>query len=101
MLEELGWTEEDMRRFADRLRKNLSEPTGDETPQDLARRREFEHMLENLRLGEGPGARQGGNERVKDVDVGTSNPQVPSEYRDAFERFTRSVAGRRQAEGKK
>ncbi|MGC1273978.1 MAG: hypothetical protein WBC44_09745 [Planctomycetaceae bacterium] len=98
LLNELGWTDDDMRRFADRLRKNLAEPTGDETPQQIAERKEFEHMLENLQIETGPAARTGPTGRVEDVgDVNTVNPLVPSEYRDAYEAFTRSVAGRREA----
>lgn len=98
LLEELGWTEQDMERFADRLRRNLSAPTDEETPDDVARRMEFQHMLENLSFGESSGPRKARSDRSRDVgDVGTVNPQVPSEYRDAFEAFTRSVAGQRNS----
>lgn len=98
LLEELGWTEQDMQRFAERLRKNLSAPTGDETPQDAANRQEFQHMLENLSFGETSSPRKATGDRVQDVgEIGTVNPQVPSQYRDAFERFTRNVAGRKSS----
>ena len=98
LLKELGWTEADMQRFADRLRKNLSDPTGEETLQEMSQRKEFEHMLENLQIGQGPGARDARTDRVKNVEgVGTVNPAVPTQYRDAFEKFTRSVAGSRKA----
>ena len=85
-----------MDRFAERLRKNLSDPAADETPQDAARRKEFEKMLESLSAETAPASRQARTDRVKDVrGVGTKNPGVPSEYRDAWESFTRSVAGRK------
>lgn len=96
LLKQLGWTEDDMRRFADRLRKNLDAPTGDETPQEIAHRKEFEHMLENLTIEGTPQAREGRNNRVRNVEgVGTKRPPIPSAYRDAYEAFTRRVANRR------
>ncbi len=99
LLKDLGWTEADMQRFADRLRRNLSQPKGDETPQEAAQRAEFEHMLRNLDFDGGPGARTAPTGRAKDVgDVSTANPRVPTEYREAYEAFTRSVAGRREAD---
>nr|MBA3315231.1 hypothetical protein [Planctomycetaceae bacterium] len=101
LLKDLGWTESDMRRFADRLRKNLEAPTGAESPQDLAHRKEFEHMLENLSIEKGPSAREARGDRIRNVEgVGTKNPEIPSAYRSAYEAFTRSVAGRRSTADK-
>ncbi len=97
LLKDLGWTEEDMRRFADRLRKNLDAPTGEETAQELAHRKEFEHLLENLTIEGTPQKREGRNDRVRNVEgVGAKRPPIPSAYRDAYETFTRRVAGRRR-----
>lgn len=96
LLEELGWTNDDMRRFADRLRGNLSDPTGNESPEEQANRAEFQNMLENMSFRKSAGPREASDSRVRDVEgVGTINPPVPSEYRDAYERFTRQASGLR------
>ena len=100
LLKELGWTQGDMQKFADRMRDQLAAPPAEATPQDQAQREEFEQMLEHLRLDGPPPARSARTDRSTDVEnLGPRNGPVPTEYRDAYDAFTRSVARQRQAAG--
>ncbi|MEX0728716.1 MAG: hypothetical protein WD065_20755, partial [Planctomycetaceae bacterium] len=49
LLKEMGWTDKEMKKFVDRLQQQLQQPQDDaQTPEDLAKRIQFEEMLKNL-----------------------------------------------------
>lgn len=96
LLKELGWTKDDMRRFADRLKNQLEDRGDDGSPGAVARRRQFEESLKNLDLRSGAKSRRGANFEKPDNDaaIGPRKAAVPSEYRDAYEAYTREVSKR-------
>jgi hypothetical protein len=95
LLDELGWTEDDMRKFADRLQNQLTSEQPAETPESLARRRQFEEMLKTLDLRSTYERRaESGTKSTQSDLIGPRRSPVPAEYRDEFEAFTRSRAKR-------
>ncbi len=94
LLDELGWTEDEVRKFTNRLKDRLDAPAGD-TPESVARRRQFEETLKTLDLKSSYGPRQGSGVRSTRSDsIGPRRSPVPAEYRDDYNAFTRSRAKR-------
>ena len=94
LLKELGWTEQDLARFSDRMREQLEQPTDVQNPGEVARQQEFEEMLKNLRFEAQPNARTTPSDRVREVEgVGTRRAPVPAAFRDAYEAYTRGLNG--------
>ncbi len=88
LLDELGWTPEQLQRFTDRLAQELNR-SNETTPESDARRLQFEEMLRNLNLrstGTKRTGEQGTNREVDQIDSRRST--VPAEYRKAWERYT-------------
>ena len=93
LLKELGWTEEDMKRFADRLRQQLRKADKDQSPEGKARRRQFEEMLKGLDLKTKGSRRSDPGARKRSVDgIGPRRLPVPAEWREAWEAYTKSLA---------
>lgn len=99
LLKELGWTQDDLKKFADRMRSQLEDRGEDDSPQSQARRRQFEEMLKSLDLTsksrERRGSEVGG--RSPGEGVGPRRLPVPVEYREAFEAYTRGLSKRSNA----
>jgi hypothetical protein len=98
LLKKLGWTEQDMKRFSERLERKLEQPKSDD-PRELARQRQFEESLKSLDLKKSGGQR---SDPVRDKRA-TNNfsdrrMPVPLEYRRAFEDYTKRLA--RQQKGR-
>lgn len=93
LLEKMGWTEDQMRRFTERLSKHLQETKStEETPESQARRQQFEETLKSLNLNKQGTTRQGDKSPQRDVNQFESRKSaVPKEYRSAAERFSREV----------
>jgi hypothetical protein len=93
MLEKLGWTKDELQRFAERMNKHLQESkSGEETPESLARKQQFEEMLKSLDVNKKGTSRSGENSPQREVNqIETRRGTVPKEYRSAYERFTRET----------
>jgi hypothetical protein len=92
LLDKLGWTADDMRKFADRLRNQLNEPL-EETPIDAARRLQFEEMLKRLDLDRRSSVRrseEGPSRNVRQIE--SRRLPVPGAYRDQYEAFSRELS---------
>ena len=101
LLEELGWTPEQLERFVERLARQLEKPAEELTPQDEARRRQFEEMLKSLDLKHSGAKRGGGNDPQREIDqTGARRAPVPSEYKASWEALTKSLS-KKNAPGKK
>lgn len=93
LLEELGWTPEQLQRFVDRLAKQLEKPAEELSPQEEARRNQFEAMLKTLDL-KGTGAKRAGDksaQREVEQSGGRRSP-VPNDYKAAYEAFTKTLS---------
>jgi hypothetical protein len=92
LLDKLGWTADDMRKFAERLRNQLDEPL-EETPIDAARRLQFEEMLKRLDLDRRSSVRrseEGPSRNVRQIE--SRRLPVPGAYRDQYEAFSRELS---------
>ena len=98
LLEQLGWTEAEMKRFAERLGKHLQESKStEETPESLARKQQFEEMLKSLDLKKQGTKRSGENSPQRDVNqIESRRNNVPPQYRKAYEQFTKDLARQKQ-----
>ena len=94
LLKELGWTEEQARRFADRLADQLAADPDAADPREAARQKQFEEMLKALgRRQNAPSVRTGADIEGRDPGgVGPRDLPVPPEYEELYRAFRRSVA---------
>jgi len=94
LLNELGWSKEEMKQFSDRLQKQLQIPdTNQQSPESLARKRQFEEMLKSLKPAPGATQRNRTSTRKQtNESLGPRRLPVPEEYREAYEAFTRGLA---------
>ena len=102
LLEDLGWTEADLRRFAQRLRNNLQadRQPSDDSPESLARRKQFEEMLRSMNLKSRGTFRRGRSDRDDTIDgTGPRQSQPPPEYRETFRAYKRSLSRNRARPG--
>ena len=93
LLEKLGWTQDEMRRFTERLSKHLQEAkSGDETPESQARRQQFEEMLKSLDVNKKGTTRTGDKAPQREVNqIESHRAIVPREYRGAYDKFSREI----------
>lgn len=99
LLDELGWTEEQMKKFLERMQQNLEDKPDDDSPQSKARRRQFEEMLRNLNLTEKTQRRDDTNkDKQTGEGIGPVRRPPPPEYREAYESFTKGLSKKKAAE---
>ena len=97
LLKKLGWTEQDMQRFVERMERNLAEPKPND-PREAARRRQFEESLKSLDLKNSGGERLDQMKNKRDTDnFSDRRLPVPRRYRQAYEDITRRLS--RQQKG--
>ena len=93
LLDDLGWTPDDMRRFVDRMSQSLHQTDAAETPEALARRVQFEEMLRSLNLDRTGTKRTAGQQPNREVDqIESRRAPVPSQYRKAWEKYTQQLS---------
>jgi hypothetical protein len=94
LLEELGWKDrQDLERLVKFLDKGLNDQEEDNSPEALARKKQFEEVLKSMHLGNDTGSKSGGagtNRRIRAID--NRNVPVPPEYRKLYESYTRSLS---------
>ncbi len=100
LLNELGWTKDQMKQFSERLQKQLQKPdTNQQTLESKARQRQFEEMLKSLKPASRASQRNRSSTRKQTNDsIGPRRLPVPEEYREAYEAFTRGLAEQKSSE---
>ena len=99
LLDELGWTPEQLQNFVDRMRKEVEAKPEDASPQAKARQRQFEEMLKNLNLTEKTQRRDDTNkEKQGGEGIGSVRRPPPPEYRELFESVTKGLSKKKVAE---
>jgi hypothetical protein len=97
MLEQLGWTEDDLRRFVERWqqRKDAAQRNN---PAGEAARRELDDALRSLGLRRGP-LRQStvSDDTQRDLRQGYRGP-VPLEYQERLRAYNQGVSRARRSE---
>lgn len=96
LLDRLGWTEDDLKKFAGRMRDRREQAT---RPGNEAGARAFDELLESVRPSGEIGGTRGTNRTAPDAGgtVGR-RPPPPASLAERFEAFSRSVAGERPAD---
>ncbi len=97
LLDELGWTENEMKKFLERMQNSL-QPTDLDSPAARARQRQFEETLKSLNLKSSASRRSG--EAIKKratEEIGPRRTPTPAEYREYYEAFTRSLSKQENA----
>jgi len=93
LLDKLGWTEDDMRRFTERLKQRLSTDDKPADPGEAARARQFREMLKSLDLKASSRERLDAFERKETTtDFSDLRERVPQKYRGAFEKYLDKLA---------
>lgn len=93
LLDELGWTKEDMEKFVKRLEQQLQDPGEDDSPEAAARRRQFEETLKTLGLSAKTKKRAVASGKTTRVnEIGTRKIAPPPEYQELFEEYTKELA---------
>src|SRR5690606_32664672 len=78
LLKELGWTKDQLERFTKRLENRLKDPGDDQSPESIARRRQFEAMLESLNLNSDTVSRKGRTDKASRVgEIDAQRAPVP------------------------
>ena len=99
LLDDLGWTPEQLEKFVDRMQKELEAKPDDASPQEKARQRQFEEMLKNLNLSEKTQRRDDTNkEKQGGEGIGSVRRPPPPEYRELFESYTKGLSKKKAAE---
>lgn len=95
LLKEMGYSEADLRQFADRLEQRLNQTPADSAA-DAARQRQFDAILD--RIGESARSQQiGGSDAPREAAEGYSAPPrpAPRQYRQLQEEYERRVLEQR------
>lgn len=93
LLEELGWTKDDMQRFVKRLEKQLQDAGEDTSPESAASRKQFEETLKAAMLSaktKKKTAKAGITTRVD--EAGARRIPVPLEYQELYEEYNKDLA---------
>jgi len=96
LLKELGWTKEDVRKFAGRIRDNVDVPKDDNSPESQARRRQFEDLLKSITIKSQGSKRTGRSQRTRKTDsINSQDIPVPLQFREAVKLYRRNLTSRR------
>lgn len=99
LMDELGYTQQDLERFMQRLQQRLSDPGLDHSPESEAARRQFDSILKGIDYRSSGQKRSGGaREREASQSAGSGNRLAPPQYRrdsEAYkEKLSRDGTGR-------
>ena len=100
LLEELGWTEDQLKAFSDRIQQQLNSLNDESRKDDVSeklKRRRVEELLKSLDLTSKSGERVGSRTRDREQQDTTSRRSPPpSRYKDWQEMYQKSLTeGRR------
>jgi hypothetical protein len=88
-----------LKKFVDRLQQQLDGNREIDSPAAKAKQRQFEEMLRNLNLSSKSERRDDKNSNKPSGDgVGSVRRPPPSEYREAYERYTKNLSKKQGSE---
>jgi collagen type III alpha len=96
LLDELGWTESEMKLFADRLQKQLAQraTNAQQQRERSISEKSFDAMLKGLDLESTGSPREGRTDYDRDQqDTTTRQSNPPSRYKQLVEGYQKSVSG--------
>jgi len=102
LLDELGWTQDELQQFVERMQKQLDERKLNEQQQkekDLSQK-SFEEMLRSLDLESSGSSREGKTDRDRDRQDTTNRQSAPpARYKQMMEAYQRSLSRPAGAKG--
>lgn len=100
LMKELGWKDmAELQKFVSRLEEQIDQTGDDNSPEALARRKQFEELLRSMTMGTQTQSRergQTGERRVNQIDI--RRGPVPAELRERFEAYTRGLTRQKERE---
>jgi hypothetical protein len=100
MLKDLGWTEDNLRDFMQRLEQRLADSGEDQSPEAQARRNQFQEILRGIDYSSEGQTRSGGTgPRNTASGFGAARRPAPAEFRRDQEAFKNRLS--RETKGKK
>jgi hypothetical protein len=104
LLEELGWTEDELRDFHERLQKQLAErklTAQQQREKDLAQK-SFDEMLRSLDVKSTGNTRQGRTDKDRDQQDTTGRQSaVAKQLEEKFRMYQRSMSGQKGTKSQK
>jgi len=92
LMQELGYSEEDLGKFMNRLDERLADPGTDQSAESEAARRQFDSLLKGLSTGQSKQHRSGGErERKATQSTGSGSRPVPPEYRPGSDAYKQKL----------
>jgi hypothetical protein len=93
LMDRLGFTEQDLQQFMQRLEQRLADQGTDQSPEAQAARRQFDALLKGSDYQSTGGRKDGGDApREASQSFGTTNRPVPPEYRRDAETYRRRLS---------
>ncbi len=95
-LKEMGWDKADAEQFLDRMKNRMAD-RDQNTPETLAKQRQFNEWLKRLNKPSGPPTRRTGTGIPSESARDLYNPQQsapPAELRDLYEAYKRGISER-------
>ncbi len=93
LLDELGWTEDNLRNFMQRLESRLADTGDDDSPEARARRRQFETLLRGIDFNSQSTAREAGDgPRSAEGGFNVQRRPAPSEFQADEEAFKKRLS---------
>jgi hypothetical protein len=97
LLKELGWTEDEMKAFTERMRRQLTTDSSELAAEERVKQHQFEEMLKNMNFDpeQESATRKTTKPGRSTRSISGGQRTLPLEYRDAFEEFTRKLNRRK------
>ena len=96
LLEELGWTKDELAAFRERLQQQLEQRNLNEQQrkEKSLSQKSFEEMLRSLDVNSTGTTREGRSDKDRDMqDTTNRQTTVPGQYQEQFKRYQRSASG--------
>lgn len=93
LLKELGWTQDRMSHFVQRMQEQLKDSGQDMSPDAIARRLQFEETLKSLQLTRSIRMQKGDmSNKRRTQHIEARQVPVPPEYSRPFQSFTKGLS---------
>lgn len=92
LMEELGYSEEDLENFLKQFDQDLNQSVDQQSPEAQARRRQFEELLKGIDVGADGDLRSGGDQpRNASRSSGSNRRPTPRKYEASEEAFRKRI----------
>jgi len=93
LMEDLGYTEQDLQQFMQRLEERLADPGLDQSAESESARRQFDSLLKGIDLNSEGALKEGGKRKRNAASgFGSKSRPVPPEYRKSSEAYRKRLS---------